>query len=138
MKRQELLSQLSAIILSIKIGHPLRVAIDGVDGSGKTFIANEFAEILKESGRQIVRVSVDSFHNPREARYSRGRNSPEGYYLNSFNNNALIENVLAPLGPNGNLRYKKAVFDYKTNSEILSPAEEADRDAILLMDGIFL
>lgn len=138
MKRQELLNQLSAAILGITIDHPLRVAIDGVDGSGKTYLADELAENLKKSARQIIRVSVDKFHNPREVRYQKGRNSPEGYYFDSFNNNSVIETVLKPLGPSGNFQYKKAVFDYKTDSEITSPPEQANRDAILLMDGIFL
>lgn len=138
MKRQALLDQLSAAILSIKINHPLRVAIDGVDGSGKTYLADELATNLEKSTRQIVRISIDKFHNPREVRYQKGRNSPEGYYFDSFNNNSVIEAVLRPLGPSGNFQYKKAVFDYKTDSEITSPLEQADSDAILLMDGIFL
>ena len=138
MKRSELLTQLSGSILRIKIGHPLRVAVDGVDASGKTFLANELEQILKKSGRQTIRVSLDAFHNPREIRYKKGRNSPEGYYADSFNNKAVIESVLKPLGPKGDFRYQREGFDYKTNREIASPTGKADRGAILLMDGIFL
>src|SRR3989338_1864290 len=115
MKRQEFLKRLVTIILSVKKSHPVRVGIDGVDGSGKTFMADELAEELKASGKQIIRISIDRFHNPREVRYQKGRNSPEGYYFDSFDNKAVFENVLQPLGQTGNLRYRKAHFDFKTN-----------------------
>lgn len=136
--REHLLAQLGERILKIKLNHPTRVAIDGVDGSGKTFLADELAEKLGASGRQIIRVSIDKFHNPRSIRYQKGRNSPEGYYADSFNNVLVVENVLLPLGPNGDRKFKSAAFDYKTDAEVAVPVEEAERDAILLMDGIFL
>lgn len=138
MKRQDFLKHLAIIISSVERSHPIRVAIDGVDGSGKTFMADELAEELKSSGKQIIRVSVDRFHNPREIRYQKGRNSPAGYYFDSFNNEEIINNVLQPLGSTGILQYKQAAFDFRTNSNVVSPVEQADKNAILLMDGIFL
>jgi uridine kinase len=136
--RERLLQQLGERILKITLNHPTRVAIDGVDGSGKTFIADELAKKLRASGRQIIRVSVDKFHNPRIVRYQKGRSSPEGYYADSFNNTLVIENVLRPLGPNGDRKFKSAAFDYKNDTEIIAPVETAEPNAILLMDGIFL
>jgi hypothetical protein len=32
------------------------------------------------SGRQVIRISIDHFPNPRSARYARSRYSPEKYY----------------------------------------------------------
>jgi len=136
--RKDLLKYLADKITEIKIHHPTRVAIDGVDASGKTTLANELAEVLKTSERQIVRVSIDGFHNPKQVRYQKGRNSPEGYYQDSFDYQALIENVLKPLGENGNLLYTKAVFDFKTDAKVVLPSEKAEKDAILIMEGIFL
>ncbi|MFA6520167.1 MAG: cytidylate kinase family protein [Candidatus Paceibacterota bacterium] len=138
MKRSELLKYLATIISAINTNHPVRVAIDGVDASGKTFMANELAEELKLLNKQVIRVSVDGFHNPKEIRYKKGRNSPEGYYFDSFDNKAIIENVLKPLGSIADLRYRKAIFDFKTNSTVDTPTEQASSDAILLMDGVFL
>jgi uridine kinase len=46
----------------------VRVAIDGVDGAGKTTFANELAEVVGGLGRPVIRASVDGFHNPRVVR----------------------------------------------------------------------
>jgi len=141
MTRLETLNALTDSILTIPLPHPphpLRVAIDGVDCAGKTTLADELAELLIPSKRQIIRSSIDNFHNPRAVRYSKGKESPEGYFLDSFNNSAVIENLLKPHGPGGSRQYKTAAFDYRTDSEAESPLETAEIDAILIFDGIFL
>lgn len=131
-------SGLAQFILQTSRRHPIRVGINGIDASGKTVFAASLGESLCGSGRQVIQVSIDSFHNPKAIRYKKGRNSPEGFYRDSFNNSAIIEHVLNPLGPGGNLKYKTAFFDFKTDSVIDSEALDARRDAILVMEGIFL
>ena len=46
--------------------------------------------------------------------------------------------MLTPLGPDGNLIYKTSVFDFRTNSEAHSPTQTAQKNSILLFDGVFL
>jgi len=142
MTTKDLIARLSERILSTKTPHPLRVAIDGMSTSGKTTLADALATTLINSlhvqKRTVIRASIDGFHNPKEIRYKRGQNSPEGYYCDSFNNEAIIKNLLAPLGQNGNLKYKKAVFNFRTDSKVDSPTLVAEKDSILIMDGIFL
>jgi uridine kinase len=58
--------------------------------------------------------------------------------LDSFDYSSLIEVLLAPLGPGGSGNYQRAVFNWRTDSEVIAPSEKAPRDAILLFDGIFL
>jgi hypothetical protein len=84
----------------------VRVGIDGVDGSGKTVFADELADVLKIRGRGVVQISVDDFHNVSAVRYRRGRSSPEGFWLDSFNYERLRADVLEPLGPGGSRRYR--------------------------------
>jgi len=86
----------------------------------------------------VIRASVDGFHNPARVRYLRGTKSPEGYYRDSFNYEALVKLLLIPLGPDGTLRYCSAVFDHRSDSEIPVSLETADVSAILLFDGVFL
>jgi len=138
MDRTELLLQVAGIISETEFGRPVRVAIDGVDGAGKTTFADELGPLIRRQGRPVIRVSVDGFHNPRAIRYFRGRHSPEGYFRDSFNYDALIETVLDPLGPDGSRRYRAAVFDWKTDSPVMSPLRRAPDNAVLLLDGIFL
>lgn len=137
MKRAELLARIAEEILAIKKPHPLRVGIDGVDASGKTHLADELAMFLSGK-REIIRASIDGFHNPKALRYRRGRSSPEGYYLDSFNYDSVIDALLFPLGRDGNLHYRTAVFDYRTNSEVRTPIQKARASSVLLMDGVFL
>jgi len=138
MQRQAMLKKVSAFILQITCAHPVRVAIDGVDASGKTTFANQLAEVLKKSSRQVIRASVDNFHNPEQIRHSKGSLSPEGFYQDSYNYPALIENLLRPLGPNGNRQYCTAVYNYRLDQPIDSAFKTALENAILLIDGIFL
>ena len=126
------------MIADIRLNHPVRVGIDGVDASGKTTLADELVEPLQARDRSIIRASIDGFHNPREIRYRQGRRSPRGYYDDSFDFQAIIANLLEPLGPGGNLKYRPICFDFKTNSEVHSPVQVATSDAVLLFDGVFL
>lgn len=138
MKRHAVIESLADIIAGVNRPHPVRVAIDGVDGAGKTTLANELLEPLLRRRRAVIRASIDRFHNPRAIRYRLGRNSPEGYFRDSFNYTALTTKLLEPLGPGGSRLYCPAVFDYRTDSEVPASLETAKADAILLFDGVFL
>ena len=137
MRTDNLFNHLSEAILGYQKDSPILVGIDGVDASGKTTLADNLADRLEESGRQIIRASIDGFHNPRAIRYRKGRNSPNGYYQDSFNHQLIIDKLLKPLS-SGDLRYKVAAFDYRIDAEVNVPSKKADKDAILIMDGIFL
>ncbi|MDG7001392.1 MAG: uridine kinase [Nitrososphaerota archaeon] len=134
----QFVEDLADLCSSIRLSHPVRVAIDGIDAAGKTTLAEELVKPITKRGRQVIRASIDGFHNPRSRRYERGRDSAEGYYLDSFNHEALISKLLKPLGPEGNVEYRTAVFDFKTDSPVDSPILRANGDAILLFDGVFL
>jgi uridine kinase len=136
--RAQLLSQLADLIVALKMLHPLRVAIDGVDAAGKTTLANELVAPVKAHGRQVIRASIDGFHRPRAERYQRGTDSPEGYYYDSFDYAALRAALLDPLGPNGNRAYRRAAFDFRTDTPVLEPTLHAPTDAVLLFEGVFL
>jgi uridine kinase len=138
MTRKACLDELAAAIVGIKLDHPTRVAIDGVDGSGKTTLANELVAPIRRAGREVIRASGDGFHNPRTIRYARGPDSAEGYFLDSFNYVALRSELLEPLGPLGNGKFRTAVFDYRSERAVEEPCRLAHQDAILLFDGVFL
>ena len=136
MNRTDLLRELAAAILGRALPHPTCVAIDGVDAAGKTTLANEIAAVLNTSSRQIIRASIDGFHNPKHIR--RRDDTADGYFRNSFNYQALRDHLLAPLGPNGSRLFRCATFDFRTDAEVDSERALAAPDAILLLDGVFL
>jgi len=138
LERSQLLELLADRITAVKRAHPIRVAIDGVDASGKTTLADELVQPLQDRGQHVIRASIDGFHNPRQVRYRQGPNSPQGYYQDSFNLEALQAHLLEPLGPDGNLQYWTEAFDFRHDTPLKSPRRHALKSSILLFDGIFL
>ncbi|MCX2947217.1 uridine kinase [Lentzea sp. NEAU-D7] len=112
------------------------VAVDGVDGAGKTTFCDELAGVLRARGREVVRASVDDFHHPRAIRWRRGRTSPEGFFLDSFDYPRFVERLLAPFAEGR--PFRRASHDLETDEYVDPPAEVASPDALLLVDGIFL
>ena len=136
--RTLVLDELANRITSISLGRPLRVAIDGRIGSGKTTLADELAARLSARSRPIIGTSIDGFHRPKAERYARGRTSPDGYYYDSRDLDAVVRLLLAPLGPGGDRRYRTASFDLENDRPIAQEATLAPADAILIVDGTFL
>jgi uridine kinase len=137
-KRKQLLSELANRLVVTSPDRTIRVAIDGVDGAGKTTFANELGSFVSAKGRPVIRASVDQFHNPKAVRYQRGRHSPEGFFEDSYNYSALKRYLLDPLSPGGSRRYRRAFFDHVSDDIVSADDLEATRSSILLLDGIFL
>ncbi|ACM31289.1 uridine kinase (plasmid) [Rhizobium rhizogenes K84] len=95
----------------------LIVAIDGVDGSGKTTFADELAPVLTQKGRPVVQASVDGFHNTKAIRYRLGRNDPEGFFLDSHNYQSLHRFLLGPFRAGANT-VDTARYDHAADHEI--------------------
>jgi uridine kinase len=138
MKRTTLLKRLVERIDTLTLAHPVRVAVDGIDAAGKTTLADELMVGLHARGRPVIRASIDGFHRPRSERYRRGATSAEGYYLDSFDYPAVQTALLLPLGPAGSGRYRRAVFDFRTDRPLATPDEVAPANAVLVVDGVFL
>lgn len=136
--RNSVINKLADQIARIHREHPIRVGIDGFAAAGKTTLADELVGPLEQRGREVLRVSIDGFHNPARIRHRQGRHCPKGYYQDSFDHDAIVTYVLNPLGPQGNRQYKPAHFDYLSETQIDLDWQQARDDAILLFDGIFL
>jgi uridine kinase len=141
--RAGVLSQLVDLICAVDTHmgssqHPVRAAIDGVDGAGKTTLADELALLIKKYDHPVIRASVDGFHNPKAIRYRCGWDSPEGYYRDSFNYEALLRELLVPLGPGGDRRYRRVNFELNRDAVDYETWREAPANAVLLFDGVFL
>jgi uridine kinase len=135
MEPSELFRKIVDAIESRKGDGVFMVGIDGVDAAGKTTFAARLSEELKMRNNNVIEASMDGFHNPREIRYKMGKDSPEGYYSDSFNVNAVKVLLIEPL-TDGRL-YQTQAFDYKTNLAIPFAGTLADPGAILVFEGVF-
>ncbi len=118
-------------------GTPLLVAVDGVDGAGKSTFADEVANRLN-GGASVIRSTIDSFHQPRAARHRRGSTSPIGFYLDSHDLAAVCEELLDPMRAGAGASYRTAVFDEPNDRPIDQPHQVVAGDEVLVFDGIFL
>ena len=133
-----MITELAERIRALSRDRPTLVAIDGEAGVGKTSVASSLAAACEQAGRPVVRICVDDFCNPRAIRYRLGRESPEGYYRDTTDVAALIEKVLAPLGPGGSRRYYARSFDLEADAPTQAEALTAPDDAIVIVEGLFL
>lgn len=135
--RRRLLAEIADQAIATGSQRP-RIAVDGVDGAGKSVFAAELATALRLLGREVVQLSVDGFHRQRALRHHRGRDSAAGFWLDSFDYPALRTNLLDGFGPAGTGRYREAGHDLSSDALLDLPWRTAAPDAILVLDGLFL
>lgn len=116
--------------------HRVLVGIDGVDASGNSTFAAALARSI--SSRPVVVVHLDDFLNPSSVRHRRGRHSPEGFWLDTYNYEAIHTNVLEPLRASGHGRYRAASYEPGSDQTVLAPERQAADDALVLIEGMFV
>lgn len=137
-ERSRVLDAVADLVPAFTDGRCVRVGVDGVDGVGKSTFARELSARLTGRGRAVVQVSADDFHHRRDVRHRRGRDSPEGFWLDSYDYDALLGDVLRPFGPGGSRRYRPVAHDLRSD-EVLEPAwQTAAPGTVLVVDGLFL
>lgn len=136
--RRAVLAEVADLVVQHMRAPVTRVAVDGIDGAGKTTFADELAGVLRDRSRPVIRASVDGFHHPREVRYGRGRASSVGYYLDSFDYDSLRRVLLDPLSPGGAGSYVPAIHDVASDQTVDLEPEQAADGSVLVFDGIFL
>jgi len=95
MTEREIFEFLKQKVIKIqqKKDKPVLIAINGIEGTGKTMFANNFARFLKKD-MEAIQVSIDGFHFNKEKRYKQGRDSALGYYEDSYDELSFVEKVL--------------------------------------------
>ena len=138
-ERADIIDLVVATIASAKEPRrPLMVAIDGIDGAGKSTFADEVANAARERDMSIVRSTIDSFHNERRVRHARGPRSPLGFYADSHDLAALRRVLLDPFKAGEGATYRVAVFDEPTDSPVDTAPATIGVDDILVFDVTFL
>src|SRR5690242_10644015 len=113
-----ILEDVAARIARVTLKHPLRIAIDGRDASGKTTLSGELAALVRARDLPVIQASIDAFHRAKVERYARGRYSAEGCYYDSRDLSAFTNLLLIPLGPHGDRLYRTSVFDLERDEPI--------------------
>jgi uridine kinase len=135
--RLMVLEEVARVVCAHEASHPIRVGIDGICGAGKTTFAAELADRIEERGRPAIHLKSDGFHNVREVRYRRGRESARGYYEDAYDFEAVRDFVLAPFGPGGSREYAVRVHDLETDS-VRREWAAAPGNAVVIFAATFL
>jgi len=83
------------IELRKKLPCPL-VGISGIDGSGKTYLAEQISKDLTSQGLHIALINVDQFHNPPEIRFGK-LNPGKHFYESAFDFERIFGQLIDPL-----------------------------------------
>ena len=137
--RSQVIDQLADDILH-NYGHGrVIIAVDGVDGAGKTVFADALAARLGVGNRAVFRASMDDFHASRAVRYAKGPDSPEGFYKDSYDYVTFKRVLVEPFRSPGAIgSFVLQAFDLKRDIPFEPKWTTAPEDAILIVDGIFL
>lgn len=134
-------SEILAIRQSNK-GQHLLVGIDGVDGAGKTTFAGKLLEALnlKVDSKCTQLVSIDDFHNVREVRHKQGKESPLGFFEDSFDYESLKDRVLIPIRDSNGALVSIIPGSHDLNSDLLITPEalQLEPSSVVIIEGIFL
>jgi uridine kinase len=137
-EKRDTLDALAAEILSLYGRGRIMVAVDGVDAAGKTTFADDLAEALRRADHHVLRASIDGFHRPREQRYARGKDSPEGFYRDSYDYETFRRVLVDPFKDPVTESVVLAAFDHRRDAPVEPKWASVRDDTILLVDGIFL
>src|SRR5476649_989721 len=114
------------------------IAVDGLDGAGKTRFADALAAQLGIGHRAVFRASMDDFHQSRARRYARGRDSAEGFYRDSFDYTTFKRVLVEPFRTGSIGSFVLQGFDLKRDVPFQPKWSSGPEDALLVVDGIFL
>ena len=139
MDRDAIFSIISDKIENIQISKskPVRVAVNGIEGTGKTTFAIAFVKYLNAHNINATHVSIDGFHFNKEVRYRQGRDSAAGYYEDSYNEAGFVENVLQR-SQQTPAEYIEATHDLTTDDYLDLPPKRLSDNAVIVTDGCYL
>lgn len=136
--RRDLLDALADEFLSNSARGRTLIAVDGVDGAGRTRFADDLAARLGRGSHPVFRASIDGFHRPRGDRYLRGKDSPLGYYEDSYDYDLFRRVLVEPFRLGGSAGFVTAAYDVRRDAQVGMDFKTGPQDATLIVDGVFL
>ncbi|HEY5713816.1 MAG TPA: hypothetical protein VIT68_00510 [Candidatus Gracilibacteria bacterium] len=116
---------------------PLRIAINGIEATGKTTFAEAFTEFLKAQNKEAYHVGIDGFHFDKSHRYRQGRHSARGYYEDAYDEVGFRQKVLE-LSQKKPFSFIPFSHDLKTDQHLTPDPIPLAPNALLITDGCHL
>ncbi len=131
-ERAAMLAELADQVLAADADHPLKIAVDGGTGAGKSTLADELADEFRRRSRWAVRACTDFFKIPPDRRTDNGVGS-------RYDRPALRRELLDPLGPFGDRLVRTGSWDGWTRRSLLDrPRLSVPPGGIAVVDGVLI
>lgn len=114
----------------------LLVAISGIDGAGKGYIANKLASVLAQQDLRIATINIDGWLNLPAKRFSQ-LNPAEHFYQNAIRFDELFDKLVFPLRDRGSL-YLEADYAEETAIAYRKHVYQFEHIDVILLEGIYL
>lgn len=134
--RAAVLDHLTGLVLALG-DRRVRVVVDGRTAAGKTSLGHELAGRVADTGRLVLRASLDDFKRPWSEAHAYDRVSGEGYYRNAQDGAAARRLLLDPAAPGGSGRVVLCSIDPLTQIDHSSTVVDMPADGVLIVDGVF-
>ncbi|WP_152361227.1 hypothetical protein [Microlunatus speluncae] len=131
-ERAALLAELADEVLATNHDQPIKIAVDGGTGAGKSTLADELAAEFRRRGRWAVRACADFFKIPPDRRSADG-------VAGMYDRPALRRELLEPLGPGGDRLVRTGSWDGWTRRSLLDrPRLAVPENGIAVVDGVLI
>ena len=120
----------------IKKNKPIRLGINGIEGTGKTTFAINLTKYLNEH-INAIHISIDGYHYNKAHRYKKGRDSYKGYYEDAYNEKDFVDKVLIS-SLSKIPHYVKSIHNLKTDEYLNLEPEKIENKTVLITDGSYL
>lgn len=134
------LPSLSSRILEVRrhtaASRSVLVALTGIDGSGKGFVASRLASSLAHSGLRTAVLSIDGWLNLPNVRFSE-TNTAEHFYAHAIRFDDMFSHLVLPLRDARSIRLE-ADFTEETAQQYRRHVYEYEDLDIVVLEGIYL
>jgi hypothetical protein len=124
-------------VAAVRVGHPVRVAVDGPPWSGLDLAALA-VDALERWSRPALIVRVTDYLRPASLRWERGRDDPDAFYDDWVDVAGLRREVLEPCGPGMSHRVLPALWDAARDRATRADYRQLPPDGVVVVDGWFL
>ncbi|MBC7517741.1 MAG: uridine kinase [Microbacteriaceae bacterium] len=114
-------------------------AVVAVDGTNATrSFADDLAASVTARGHGVFRASMDRFYRPEAERAARGQSTAAEVYANAADYSTFRRVLVEPFRLGGSTAFVTAAFDVESNTVIPAKWLSGPKDALLIVDGMFL
>ncbi|WP_394770284.1 uridine kinase [Lacisediminihabitans sp.] len=114
------------------------IAIDGSSTAGTAEFAAALADAMRDTGHKVFIASIRDFRKTHARRESPSAETAESFYADAFDYSVFQRVLIDPFRASGSTGFVLAAYDEKRDAALQPKWMTAGKDAILMVEGVFL